>query len=141
MNYDIVLCGAGGQGGISVSVVLDRAAMSESLQVKQSEVHGMALRIADGPIASPLISEGSARLLLAALRGFPRSVIIEAEALARQAGNPRAANMVLIGAAAKFLPFSPESLERAIEETFSRKGEAVVNANLKAFSYGRKANP
>ena len=44
MNYDIVLCGVGGQGGISVSVVVARAAMAESLQVKQSEVHGMAQR-------------------------------------------------------------------------------------------------
>ena len=64
MKYDIILCGVGGQGGISVSVVIARAAMAQGLQVKQSEVHGMAqrggevlahLRISDAPIASPLI--------------------------------------------------------------------------------------
>lgn len=190
MKYDIILCGVGGQGGISVSVVIAQAAMAEGLQVKQSEVHGMAqrggevlahLRLADGPIASPMIPEGTARLVLAfeplealrylpwlapdaavvaasapirnipnypeietvlaELRGLPNSLVLDADALAREAGNVRAANMVLVGAAAKLLPLKTSSLEKAIADTFARKGEAVVAANLKAFEHGRKANP
>ena len=55
--------------------------------------------------------------------------------------NVRAANMVLVGAAAKLLPLKTSSLEKALADTFARKGEAVVAANLKAFEHGRKANP
>jgi Pyruvate/2-oxoacid:ferredoxin oxidoreductase gamma subunit len=32
------------------------------------------------------------------------------------------------------------SVEKAIAETFARKGEAVVAANLKAFEHGRATN-
>jgi indolepyruvate ferredoxin oxidoreductase, beta subunit len=67
MKFDIVLCGVGGQGGISVSVVIARAAMAEGLRVKQSEVHGMSqrggevlahLRLSDTEPASPTIPKG-----------------------------------------------------------------------------------
>lgn len=189
MKYDIVLCGVGGQGGISVSVVIAQAAMASGLEVKQSEVHGMAqrggevlahLRVSDAKIASPTIPEGSASLLLAfeplealrylawlapgarivsaaspvrnipnypdleevlaELKAIPNSLVIDADAIAKEAGNARAANMVLVGAAATYLPFPPESLVKAIERSFARKGEAVVAANLKAFEHGRKTN-
>jgi indolepyruvate ferredoxin oxidoreductase beta subunit len=73
MKFDIVLAGVGGQGVLSVSAVIASAAMEAGLQVKQSEVHGMAqrggavlanLRLADGPIASDLIPRGRAALVL-----------------------------------------------------------------------------
>jgi indolepyruvate ferredoxin oxidoreductase, beta subunit len=70
----------------------------------------------------------------------PRAVLLDSDKLAREAGNVKAANMVLVGAAAKYLPLKAESLEGAIRDLFGRKGEAVVEANLKAFEYGRKAN-
>lgn len=190
MKYDIVLCGVGGQGGISVSVVIARAAMAAGLRVKQSEVHGMSqrggevlahLRLSDSEPASPTIPLGSAALILsfeplealrylpwlskesgtvvsaiaplknmagypetekvlAELKALPRAVLLDADALAREAGNVKAANMVLVGAAAKYLPVKPEALEKAIAELFGRKGEAVVEANLKAFRHGLEAN-
>jgi indolepyruvate ferredoxin oxidoreductase beta subunit len=73
MKYDIIVAGVGGQGVLSVSAVIASAAMEEGLQVKQSEVHGMAqrggavlanLRLSDRPIASDLISHGRASLIL-----------------------------------------------------------------------------
>jgi len=73
MKFDIVLAGVGGQGVLSVSAVIASAAMEAGLQVKQSEVHGMAqrggavlanLRLADAPIASDLIPRGRASLVL-----------------------------------------------------------------------------
>ena len=73
MKFDIVLAGVGGQGVLSVSAVIASAAMEAGLQVKQSEVHGMAqrggavlahLRLSDGPIASDLIPRGRASLVL-----------------------------------------------------------------------------
>jgi len=189
MKYDIILCGVGGQGGISVSVVIARAAMAEGLFVKQSEVHGMAqrggevlahLRISDKPIASPLIPLGSGDLLLsfepletlryigwlspeasivaasapvknianypetesviAAIKSLRGSRVVDADAIAKEAGNARAANVVLVGVASSLFPFKPDRLEEAIRETFARKGDAVVQANLEAFRHGQSAN-
>lgn len=73
MKYDIIMAGVGGQGTLSVSGIIAAAAMSQGLQVKQSEVHGMSqrggavvahLRLSDKPIASDLISRGSAAMIL-----------------------------------------------------------------------------
>jgi indolepyruvate ferredoxin oxidoreductase beta subunit len=73
MKFDIVLAGVGGQGVLSVSAVIASAAMEAGLHVKQSEVHGMAqrggavlanLRLSDREIASDLISQGRASLIL-----------------------------------------------------------------------------
>jgi indolepyruvate ferredoxin oxidoreductase beta subunit len=78
--------------------------------------------------------------LLAEIRALPRAVLVDAEATARAAGNLRAANMALVGAAARFMPVGPGAIEQAIADSFARKGEAVVAANLKAFRDGQRAN-
>jgi indolepyruvate ferredoxin oxidoreductase beta subunit len=75
--------------------------------------------------------------VLAEIRKIPRSRLIDAEDIARQAGNVRTANLVLIGAAMDLLPVSPNAIEKEIIELFSRKGESVIQANLKAFEAGR----
>ncbi len=73
MNFDMVICGVGGQGVLSIAWVIDHAAHDAGLFLKQSEVHGMAqrggavsafVRISDQPVASDLIANGSASLLL-----------------------------------------------------------------------------
>jgi hypothetical protein len=69
MNYDLVICGVGGQGVLSIAWVIDHAAHEVGLHFKQSEVHGMAqrggavsafVRLSDQPIASDLIADGAA---------------------------------------------------------------------------------
>jgi indolepyruvate ferredoxin oxidoreductase, beta subunit len=74
MKCDIVLAGVGGQGVLSIASAIASSALRERLFVKQSEVHGMAqrggavmanLRLADHEIASDLISQGSAHLIVA----------------------------------------------------------------------------
>src|SRR5512144_1043080 len=73
MKYDIILAGVGGQGVLSVSGVIGSAARSQGLFVKLSEVHGMSqrgggvvanLRLSDKPIASDLIPQGGASMIL-----------------------------------------------------------------------------
>ena len=73
MTYDIILCGVGGQGILSVAAVIALAAMDSGLEVRQSEVHGMAqrggavqahLRIADADIHSDLVGMGRADMIL-----------------------------------------------------------------------------
>ncbi len=77
--------------------------------------------------------------LLATIRNIPGSVIVDAETLAREAGSFRTSNIVMLGAASRFLPLTPESLEKAIREIFISKGELIVSQNLKAFHLGREA--
>jgi indolepyruvate ferredoxin oxidoreductase beta subunit len=75
--------------------------------------------------------------LLAAIRRLPRHRLVDAVALAGDSA--RAANMVLVGAAAPYLPVGRELLESSIRELFAGKGEGVVAANLKAFAAGLQA--
>jgi indolepyruvate ferredoxin oxidoreductase beta subunit len=77
--------------------------------------------------------------LHAAIRSLGRSVLVQVQELAKAAGNARAANTVLVGAASPHLPIKPESLEEAIREAFAQKGRATVEANLAAFRAGRSA--
>jgi indolepyruvate ferredoxin oxidoreductase beta subunit len=50
---------------------------------------------------------------------------------------PRSANMVLLGMAARHLEIlSPDELRTAIRTVFARKGDKVVEDNLKAFDAG-----
>ena len=73
------------------------------------------------------------------IRSLPRSVIVETQNLAKEAGLARAANMVLIGAASPYLPIAPEAMEGTICELFATKEPAVIDANIKAFRLGRSA--
>ena len=66
----------------------------------------------------------------------PHSVALDVDAIARQAASPRAANIVLLGAAAPFLGIAPEKLEAGIRAIFARKGDAIVDTNLAAFRAG-----
>ena len=66
-------------------------------------------------------------------------VAIDAEAAARAVMSPRSANMVLLGACAGVLQIlDPEKLREGIRSIFGRKGEAIVEANIKAFDAGRE---
>ena len=73
MKKDIILAGVGGQGILSIAAAIGMAAIDSGLHLKQAEVHGMSqrggdvhsdLRISDREIASDLIPEGQADLIL-----------------------------------------------------------------------------
>ena len=79
------------------------------------------------------------RELLARIASLPNAVLVEAARLAKQAGAPKSLNVVMAGAASHLLPFAPASIEAQIRTLFARKGDAVVQANLRAFEAGRGA--
>ncbi len=185
MKKDIILCGVGGQGILSIATIIGEAATKAGLNLKQAEVHGMSqrggdvqshLRLSDAEIYSDLIAEGSADMIIsmepmeslrylpylaadgkivtsnkpfvnipnypemadvtAALESLP-SVAMDIEEVAKNAGNARGANMVLLGMAARYLQIlTPDQLCDAIRTIFARKGEAIVEANIKAFQAG-----
>jgi indolepyruvate ferredoxin oxidoreductase beta subunit len=72
----------------------------------------------------------------ASIRSLPNHHLVDAAELAKEAGSPRATNMVMVGAAAAHLPVSRDVLVASIEELFSSKGENVVGINKKAFGLG-----
>jgi len=190
MKKDIILCGVGGQGILSIATIIGQAATAAGLELKQAEVHGMSqrggdvqsnLRLSTETIWSDLIPQAGADVvismepmeslrylpylakdgvvvtstkpfinipnypdqdaLFAELESLPSVVKLDIEDVARSCGNPRGANMVLLGMAAPYIGIlSVEQLREAISVVFARKGEAVVEANLNAFDRGVESN-
>ena len=66
-------------------------------------------------------------------------ILLDIEQLAKDAGVPRSANVILLGAAQKALGIEYGKLEEAIRRVFARKGDAVIEANIKALAIGREA--
>lgn len=76
--------------------------------------------------------------ILDELRRFPRALVLDGEKMAKEAGgSARSVNMVLLGAISNFLHLPEQLLIDTIAATFARKGDDVVQANLKAFEAGR----
>lgn len=185
----VSLVGVGGQGILLAAAVLAETAMVEGLDVKASEVKGMAqrggsvlstvrfgarvwspvARHAEVVIATERL-EGQRALGLLASRGvlvcattriepgsvlrreetYPddleaqaaarglRLMLLDADDLAREAGAVRAANVVLLGAASRVLPFKPESWARGLAAAVPAK---IREVNERAFALGREAAP
>jgi indolepyruvate ferredoxin oxidoreductase beta subunit len=75
--------------------------------------------------------------VLAELGTLPKVISVDIEQMARDAEVPRSANMILLGLAAPHIPIlTADSLRGAIADIFARKGEAIIEANLKAFNLG-----
>ena len=185
----VLLAGVGGQGTLRASDIMCLAIMEVGLDVKKSEVHGMAQRggcvtshVRYGKkVYSPLAGLGTIDLLVAfekmeTLRylnyltpdatiivnadeiyppavnlgdfPYPEEIIsflkskykvikeIDASGLAREAGNIKAANVVLLGAISTLMNISPSIWEDVIRKSFPEK---LVKVNLKAFQSGRNA--
>ena len=69
----------------------------------------------------------------AAARGV-RLLGLDAEALAREAGTVRAANVALLGAASTVLPFADEHWQKALRLVVPAK---IIDVNRRAFELGR----
>lgn len=183
----ILLAGVGGQGVLRASDIMCMAIMEAGLDVKKSEVHGMAQRggcvtshVRYGQkVYSPLAKPGGIDVLVAfekmeSLRylnylsvdaaiivnseeiyppavnfgdaRYPDDAVsflknkfkvvreIDATALARKAGNIKAANVVLLGAISKLMDIPLPIWKKVIAHSFPEK---LVKVNLTAFQMGR----
>jgi len=186
MKKDIILAGVGGQGILSIAATIGTAAIEADLYLKQAEVHGMSqrggdvqshLRLSDKEIASDLIGEGKADIIISvepmeALRYLPmlsksgwivtntnpfinipdypkkdvlmdeiakqpQQIALDADKIAKDLGNSRAANIVVLGAATPYLDMDFLLFENALRQIFGRKGEEVVQMNIEALKAGR----
>lgn len=67
---------------------------------------------------------------------LPHKVILDVEAIAKEVATARAANIVMLGSAAPFIGIEYNKIEDGIRRIFGRKGEEVVEMNLKALKAG-----
>jgi indolepyruvate ferredoxin oxidoreductase, beta subunit len=185
--FNILISGVGGQGVLLTSKIIAEAALLAGLDVKQSEVHGMAQRggsvlsqVRFGvKVFSPIVSEGEADLLIGfepletarylhflkdagvviyntraigtigvstAAEKYPADINetikrsattvmpFDGTGLAVKAGDKRTLNLVLLGAALKFLPLKEPTILDAIKHIVPKK---VFDMNEKAFLAGR----
>ena len=71
------------------------------------------------------------------IEAIPHHVLLDVEALAKEAGAPlQAANMVLLGAAIPMLGIDHDKIVDGVRRIFARKGEAIVDSNLAAIEAG-----
>ncbi len=187
---NVLVVGIGGQGVMTAAEVLAQTALQQGLDVKKTEVAGMAQRggvvtshVRFGErVLSPAIPRGEADLLLGfepaeALRwlhylrpgavalvnrdrqappvvnlglfDYPEDPVAEIEAsgiethalaageMARELGNPKLVNTLMLGAVSGFLPFPADSLREAILQRFRARKPALVELNAEAFDLGR----
>lgn len=67
---------------------------------------------------------------------LPHSVVLDVEAIAKEVGSVRTANIVMLGAATHFIGIGYDKIADGIRRIFGRKGEEVVEMNLKALKAG-----
>ena len=186
MKKDIVLCGVGGDGIVSVAKIISDAALNMGMNLKQSEIHGMSqrggsvfshLRLSSEPIFADVIPEGKADIILssepmealrylpwlskegwvvtnsdpfvnisnypdiekvyAELKKLPHVVSFDASEIAKQL--KARSNMVLLGATIPYLGIELSKVEEAITHIFGKKGQDVVDLNIKAVRAGYEA--
>ncbi len=76
-------------------------------------------------------------MILAEIKKIKNNIIIDADNIAKEAGSVRSGNIVVLGAASPYISMPYDSLENAIRKLFARKGEKVIDINLKALKAGR----
>jgi len=74
--------------------------------------------------------------VLTKIKAFKNHRIIDAESIAKKLGNSKAANMVVLGAAADLLPLSNTVFIEAIKTLFNKKGNRIIEMNINAFNNG-----
>lgn len=74
--------------------------------------------------------------LLNNIRMSAKHLLVDAKIIAQEAGGSKTYNIAMLGAASPYLGIETEELEKAIEIFFRRKGDKIVEMNLKAFRSG-----
>jgi len=67
----------------------------------------------------------------------PKKIVLDVDSIAKELGSTRVSNIVMLGAATPFLGIAYEEIENGIKRIFGRKGEEIVNINLKALAAGK----
>ncbi|MCX6260897.1 MAG: 2-oxoacid:acceptor oxidoreductase family protein, partial [Bacteroidia bacterium] len=77
--------------------------------------------------------------ILKEIRKIKNHKIIDADAIAKNAGSYRSGNIVILGAASNYIDLPFKSLENAVGKIFAKKGNEIAEVNIKALRAGREA--
>ena len=189
MTKNIMIVGVGGQGTLLTSRIIGKAALSEGLDVKISEVHGMAQR--GGSVVTfvrfgekvyePVVEEGQADVIIAferleamryshylkkdgilvvndcridpmtvviGAKEYPENILetlqkthsvysIDGQKIAKELGNSKVLNSVVLGYSARFIGFDETSWLETVESTVPSK---TIELNKQAFTKGYNAH-
>jgi indolepyruvate ferredoxin oxidoreductase beta subunit len=86
------------------------------------------INIPDYPDVDEIIEE---------IKKIKNNIILNADAIAKEAGSVKAGNIVILGAASFYIDIPFASIEQAVKTFFKKKGEEVISVNLKALKAGR----
>ena len=87
------------------------------------------INIPDYPAIEDILNE---------IKKVKNQVILDVEKIAKEVGSTRVSNMVMLGASTPFLTISYDKIKDGIRFIFERKGEEIVDLNLRALEAGRK---
>lgn len=189
MTKNIMIVGVGGQGTLLTSRIIGKTALEMGLDVKISEVHGMAQR--GGSVVTfvrfgekvnePVVEEGQADVIIAfeqlealryahflkpdgvlvindwkiapmtvviGAREYPQNIIetlkkehsvytIDGQSIAKELGNSKVLNSVVLGYAAKFIGFEKETWLDVVSNTVPKK---TIEINANAFTRGYESH-
>lgn len=76
--------------------------------------------------------------VLSEIEKFPHHIMIDADDIAKEMGAPRAMNMIMLGAIATLMDIPYDKFQKGIKFVFGRKGEKIVDLNLKAMDKGKE---
>jgi indolepyruvate ferredoxin oxidoreductase beta subunit len=146
---NILICGTGGQGILTMAEIACRAAVIDGYHVKKSEVHGMAQRggsveshIRFGEqIFSPLIAQGTVDILVCLdkgehertkhlLKNGGKDLFSYFEKAQAAILEKKYLNSAMLGILSCFLALTDESWEKAFEQLLANKN---LKENLGAF--------
>jgi indolepyruvate ferredoxin oxidoreductase, beta subunit len=77
--------------------------------------------------------------ILKEIRKIKNHKIIDADVIAKNAGSSRSGNIVILGAASHYIDLPFKSLENAVIKMFAKKGDEIVEVNIRALKAGRDA--
>ena len=70
------------------------------------------------------------------LEKLPKKILVNAKAVAKELGNSRVSNTIMLGAAAPTLGFEADEFDSSLNILFGRKGEKIVDVNRQAVRAG-----
>ena len=72
------------------------------------------------------------------INALPNKIAIDADTVAKNLNSARSSNIVILGAVVPFLGIPIEEIKKSIKILFGKKGDDIVEANIKALEEGFK---
>jgi indolepyruvate ferredoxin oxidoreductase beta subunit len=76
--------------------------------------------------------------VLNSINEIEQHIVINANDLAKEIKASHSSNIIMLGAASPFIAVAIEKLELAIKTIFEKKGDEIINQNIKALHVGRE---